>query len=294
MQPFNKYNFLILCLILFLPTSSAFSQEVMEYVGILKLNDTATISYKINVKKLSGGVIKGYSITDLGGKYETKSSILGKINKSKKEISFKETDIIYTKSEVKKYDFCFVNFNGNLKGTDKIKGKFKGLYKDGASCLDGEILLVNAKKITKMAAKYDTKIQKSKKFDAVTKSKVYIEKAMDSLHINILKENENVSFFANSKSIKIKVYDPKKEDGDRIAIHLNKIKLFDNIEVLNKEKVFNIELKNKENSLEIEALNEGDYAPNTANFELIDDENSIKATTTLKKGKRTKITIIML
>lgn len=294
MPPFNKYNFLILCLILFLPTSSAFSQEVMEYVGILKLNDTATISYKINVKKLSGGVIKGYSITDLGGKYETKSSIVGKINISKKEISFKETDIIYTKSEVKKYDFCFVNFNGNLNGTDKIKGKFKGLYKDGASCLDGEILLVNAKKITKMAAKYDTKIQKSKKFDAVTKSKVYIEKAMDSLHINILKENENVSFFANSKSIKIKVYDPKKEDGDRIAIHLNKIKLFDNIEVLNKEKVFNIELKNKENSLEIEALNEGDYAPNTANFELIDDENSIKATTTLKKGKRTKITIIML
>lgn len=294
MPPFNKYNFLILCLILFLPNRSAFSQEVMEYVGILKLNDTATISYKINVKKLSGGVIKGYSITDLGGKYETKSSIVGKIIKSKKEISFKETDIIYTKSEVKKYDFCFVNFNGNLKGTDKIKGKFKGLYKDGASCLDGEILLVNAKKITKMAAKYDTKIQKSKKFDAVTKSKVYIEKAMDSLHINILKENENISFFANSKSIKIKVYDPKKEDGDRIAIHLNKIKLFDNIEVLNKEKVFNIELKNKENSLEIEALNEGDYAPNTANFELIDDENSIKATTTLKKGKRTKITIIML
>jgi hypothetical protein len=294
MQPYNKYNSLILSLFLLLISSSAFSQEVMEYVGILKLNDTATISYKINAKFLSGGIVKGYSITDLGGKYETKSTIVGKINKSKKEISFKETDIIYTKSEVKKYDFCFVNFNGNIKGTDKIKGKFKGLYKDGTSCLDGEILLVNAKKIAKMAAKYDIKIQKSKKFDAVTKSKVYVEKAMDSLNVNILKENENVSFFAKSNTIKIKVYDPIKEDGDRIAIHLNKVKLFDNIEVLNKEKVFTVELKNKESILEIEALNEGEYPPNTANFELIDEENSIKATTTLKKGKRTKITLIML
>jgi hypothetical protein len=42
------------------------------------------------------GVLKGYSITDMGGDNETKNVIKGNYNKKTKAFSFYEDDILYT------------------------------------------------------------------------------------------------------------------------------------------------------------------------------------------------------
>jgi hypothetical protein len=54
------------------------------------------IIYKVTFTELNG-TISGYSITDLGGKYETKTAIKGILNKKNGNISFNETKVISTK-----------------------------------------------------------------------------------------------------------------------------------------------------------------------------------------------------
>ena len=104
-----------ICLVVLMPgavmwaTAICFSQSKYEYFGGLVLNDSTRITYKLSLTE-SKGEIKGYSITDLGGLYETKSTVFGEYNKAKKELNFREVQTIYTKTHLEKdYDFCYVN-----------------------------------------------------------------------------------------------------------------------------------------------------------------------------------------
>ncbi|NJM80858.1 MAG: hypothetical protein HC854_16850 [Flavobacterium sp.] len=111
-------------------------------------------------------MVSGYSVTDLNGAHETKNVISGTYNKKEKNFSFKEEDIIYTKSTFNKNSFCFVNYSGKVKlvnNSSKIEGDFKGLFKDKTKCIDGTVLLVGTDKIYKLVDKVNSKIQKSKK-----------------------------------------------------------------------------------------------------------------------------------
>lgn len=273
-----------------------FSQNEIKYFGVLKLNDSSFISYRINIKE-TNGIIKGYSITDIGGNHETKSNISGTYNSKTGDFVFKEYGIIYTKSIVDKYDFCFVNFKGKLSKVNNqksIKGKFKGLYSDGKKCIDGEIKLMSEEKVIKKAVAVDKKIQKMKKITPEQKEKVSVQKSIDTLTMNILKENQNMSFFTKSNKVKISIFDSGKEDGDKVCVYVDKKKFLDDLYVSKKTKILEIPIQNKQTLIEIEALNEGEISPNTADIELLDNENTIKTISKLKKGKRTRITVINL
>jgi len=272
---------------------SGFCQTETSYMGALKLNDSSFISYKLFVKE-EGGKISGYSVTDLGGSYETKSNISGSYSKNG-ELIFKEQGIVYTKSKVTQYDFCFVNFKGKLgkiNSKKNINGKFKGLYADGKECISGELTLVNIEKVQKKAISIDKKIQKSKKVSEDKKKQVNVLKSIDTLSMNVMKENQNMSMFTKSKTVKLTIYDSGKEDGDKVAIYVNKKKVLADYIITKISKIIEIQIDSAESTVEIEALNEGEIAPNTANVEITDSENKIQTVTKLKKGKRTRITII--
>ena len=180
-----KYRSLIVFVYLIFSSSQSFCQKstTHEYVGVIKLSDSAFIQYKLDFIHTNGS-IQGYSISDLGGKHETKSNISGSYDKKDNLLIFKEYDIVYTKSPIDELDMCLVNFEGKVRNLEKNKafsGDFKGLYPDGKSCLDGLIVVSNAKDIEERIAKLDKKIQKSKKVSQEIKDKINIKKSVDTL-----------------------------------------------------------------------------------------------------------------
>ena len=274
----------------------SFSQDNFDYLGVIKLsgNENAIITYRI-LFKLEKNVIKGYSITDLGGANETKNSISGNYNQSTKVLSFKENDILYTKSKFSEKSFCFVNFSGKLKLNDKnskLTGDFKGMYKNNTNCIDGTLTLIGATKINKVLNRYKDKIQKSKKIDEKIKEKVNPVNILDSLKVNNLLKNQNLNVFINSETVVLEIWDPKSEDGDIVDLFVNDKLILKNYVILNQKKRISIKLDQPNNVFKINAINEGERLWNTAEIQIIDGERTFQLISYLKKGDNASITLI--
>ena len=292
----RKYRYLTLFIFILLISRFTFAQSELDYLGVIKLSDSSFISYTLKLVE-KNEIISGYSITDIGGEHETKSNITGTYSEKENRLSFKEVGIIYTKSEVSDYDFCFIHFNGivrNIDATKNIKGKFNGLYSDGSTCINGEISLRSIQKIERKAQKIDKIIQKSKKIAPELKEKVSLIKTLDTLKMNILKSNQNLSMFSSSPRLKLHIFDAGKVDGDKINVLVNDTILLKNYIVSKKMKQLIIPLHTKLTTIKIRALNVGSISPNTAKIEITDQKNNIKTITSLKKGEKTSITIIKI
>ncbi len=289
-----KYQIRFLFLVFLFSSDLIFSQNVQEYLGILKLNDSSLISYQLNLTEIDGA-ISGYSVTDLGGDHETKSNITGFYKQNSDLLSFKEVGIIYTKSTISDYDFCYVHFEGkmnNINSKKNITGKFNGRYNDGSTCINGEIMLKNVIKIEKKATRVDRAIQKSRKISEEVKSKVSVTQTLDSLKMNILKSGQNLSMFSSGKELHLKIYDAGKVDGDKINVFVNDSIVLRNYVVSKEIKLLKIPLKSSSTIIRVNALNTGTISPNTAKVEIIDQKNNIDVITSLKKGENTSITVI--
>lgn len=274
-------------------TNYIFSQEVIEYVGFIKLNDSTMISYKLNFKE-ENGTINGFSITDLSGEHETKSIISGTYDENKGTMKFMEYYIVYTKSPITQNDFCFINFEGKLKKISdkhKMEGKFKGLFKDGQKCIDGEISMLNINRIMERAEKMDKKISRSKLIDDETKNTISFVKTLDTLNKGVLIKNENLNVFSKSQKVKLVYYDGGKIDGDIISISVNDKFVVENYTLTAEKKELIIPLHSNITSIKIYAINEGSSPPNTMNVEFTDFKNQIGTYTNLKKGEHTEITV---
>jgi hypothetical protein len=288
------HNLTIFFLLFFL--NSTLSQNNYEYFGILKLNDNIkqTISYNLNFK-LENGIIKGYSITDLGGDYETKNILSGTYNQNSKILTFHEEKILYTKSILEASTFCFVNFLSKVNidnENNKITGNFQGLYQNKTKCINGSLILISNTKIHKKLKKADNKIQSSKKIDSLTKSKINAVTFFNSLKINNLTKNQNLNIFSNSKKVTLEIWDNKAEDGDIINLYQNEKLVFSDYPVTKTKKSITLELNGNSTVFKIEAVNEGSISPNTSNVIIKDDIRTFELVSNLKKGENATITIV--
>lgn len=275
-------------------TSILYSQnENFEYYGAIKLNDTSVITYTINFKE-ANGEIKGYSITDLGGEHETRSLLFGEYNEDEKELSFRETAIVYTKSTYKHNDFCHINFttkNYRL-GDNKISGKFIGLFSDNTRCIDGEILLNESAKVEKRVAKVSKKIDRMKRIPDSIKQRANMTKIMDSLKMNILRSDKTLNLFSNTDTVLVSIYDGGQEDGDIIDVYVDDKLILKDYLISKTPKNTPIKLTSKQTLLKIVAKNVGTISTNTAVLELSNDSYTVRALTNLKVNEKTTIAII--
>ncbi|MCP9199517.1 hypothetical protein MKO06_06340 [Gramella sp. GC03-9] len=263
-------------------------------MGVIKLNDSSFISYRIAFE-IKNDSISGYSITDMGGPHETKSNLEGFYNEESRELSFQEANIIYTKSPIIENDFCFVNFKGRVKDiydVEEIEGIFRGLYSDGQSCLDGDIKMVSIEKIKKKAEKVDRKIQRVKRLDEDIKKKVSLAKTMDTLSMNIIASNENLNILTSDEEIELTIYDAGKEDDDRIDLIINGKKILENFVVTREKKIIPIKLKDEQTQIDVVALNVGTSPPNTVKIHFEDSRNYVTTLTNLKEGEKAGINIV--
>ncbi|MBL4939952.1 MAG: hypothetical protein JKY16_06760 [Lutibacter sp.] len=290
----RNFKYFLFFLFFLCYSGSLIAQEKHEYLGVIKLNDSSFISYKLHLIE-NNGLISGYSVTDIQGEHETKSTITGTYNNKTNQLSFREIGIVYTKSLISDYDFCYIHFNGkigNINSKKNIAGKFNGQYSDGSTCIDGEIDLKDIRKIEKKAQKIDKIIQKSKRITDEVKSNINLRQTLDSLNMNILKSNQNLSMFSSSTQIKLKIYDAGKVDGDKINLFINDTIVLKNYVVSKKIKKIIIALTSEKTTIKVRAINVGSISPNTTKIEIIDKNNNIKTLTSLKKGEKASITII--
>lgn len=268
--------------------------QEFEYLGIIKLNDTSFISYKLVFDKVNDS-IKGYSLTDFAGRHETKSNIRGYYDSRNNWLTFEEYDIVYTKSPVVQNDFCFVHFSGKVTNLDRARafdGNFKGLYADGQKCIDGMIVVNDQDRVQKRVAKIDRVIQRSRKVSDSVKKNVNVTRILDTLTRNIIARGENLNIFSRDQKIKLMVYDAGKEDGDIINLIVDGKTILENFTVTNAKRILEIKLINPETVIRVEAVSAGTSPPNTVRLEVEDTRNFIRTITNLDAGQHATMTIL--
>lgn len=284
----------VFCFLLFSVVFSTlvFSQPYdHEFVGVIKLRgnlrDVITFKLLFNVK---AGKVQGESITDINGDNQTQNLIEGTYNPSSGTFLFKETDIIYTKSKYDKNDFCFISFNGKLKDSS-IKGDYIGFFPDGKSCIDGQIEMVSAQRVSKMLEKAQRKIDSSRKISAQEKSSIKPMQFLDSLRTNYLKKDENLNLFVSQSRIYIEIWDSGQIDGDIVDVFVNDSLVAYNHTIGQEKKIIPVDVKSELATFKIKAKDEGRVEPNTAKMQIRDGDRVFSLTTNLKKNESSSISI---
>lgn len=281
--------FFTFCLTSFITSAQL---ETYEFMGVIKLNDTSFIPYKLAFEELDGK-IRGYSLADLGGKHETKSNIRGNYDPKEKIFSFAEYDIVYTKSPLGEVDMCLINFEGkmrDLKKTKAFSGNFKGLYPDKTACLDGMLILSGSEQVLDRVAKLDQKIQKSKKVSQELKDKISAKRTLDTLTMSVVRNNENLNIFTKTNTISISIYDFGKVDNDRINLYVDNLLILEEYAIGREKKKIPITLNSNLAKVRIEAVDEGTSPPNTVKIEISDGGNLVTTSTSLKTSETAQLT----
>ncbi|AUC84433.1 hypothetical protein CW731_03565 [Polaribacter sp. ALD11] len=297
----NKSILIIISLFSFF---NQFSQESKKFdyelLGALVLDSKQLISYKIVFNSSDNGFIEGYSYTDLSGENETKSYIRGYYNPKNKNIQFKESDILYTKSKFLPDEFCFVSFKGQFKGDSKkklLEGEFIGIYDDRDTCATGKIKLVSTKFVEKKVKKLYKKIlkiEKITKIDSVVKAEIKPENYLKKFSETRIKSGEKVSVFVYTGKMKMEVWDYGKEDGDIITILKNDIPILENYTVKKKKKTIIVNLDDKNNLIKIITVNSGKLKTNTTKLKLYDFRREYEVVADLEEGKEAAINVVRL
>ena len=281
----------------FVLNSQETKQFDFELLGGIILDQNQLISYKIEFNLEKNNYIQGYSYTDIEGENETKSYIRGYYNEKSGNIEFKESDILYTKSQFLPEEFCFISFKGKFKGDTKKKfldGKFIGIYDDKDTCGTGSIKLVGTKFMEKKVKKIYKKIKKIKKVDSIVKEEIKPENYLKKFSETKIKSGEKVSVFVYSSKIDVDIWDYGIEDGDIITILKNNKPVLKDFKVTRKKKRITLLLDKKENLFKIITVNSGKLETNTTKLKLYDFRREYEVLANLDEGKAAMINIVKL
>ncbi len=298
-----KFNLLFTFLICFGHTLLAQS-ETTVFLGTVTVEGAKAYPYKLQFKD-SGNIIKGYSVTDLRGPDETQTSVWGTINPSKKEITYRETALIKTKSNFDKDSFCFIHTKlrvSHKKGVQLLKGNFTGYKKDGRTkCGKGEVSLLATDDLLKKLLKYvdtsktpipgltgpkDTPITaKNEPVRKTPPAEPDNYKPGEILYVNAGRTLDILTFTGEAV---VEVWDHEKIDGDIITIALNDKPVLERHSLTGTSERFTLRLSGKgtTDKLTLIANNEGAEPPATFRMKVTtaDRVYTIQASTTLGEG----------
>ena len=285
-----KLNLLI---ILFCSVAHCKSQTPIhhEFIGSLQLNNGDLIPFKLNYIELDNNKIEGYSITNFFDENSTKSAITGNFTNQRKNINFRETMNISTKSNAAENEFCYVSVEGakfeKLKNKITIKGSFKGQYKNGELCAEGILSLIESNFLNNITA--NAKPKQKKGNDSLNAYLAKVNQALANVDVNHINANEHLKVNWQTSEITIEIWDALIEDEDKIQLSVNNQLLLDGFEIKKDKKTLVIPFTSKICEIKILANNEGLSPPNTVDFILKNQKQSIKVVSSLKKGESTLI-----
>lgn len=269
-----KYRLL---LTLFLVQRLAIAQITL--VGSLNLKGGISYSYKVVFATPQGGKISGYTLTDIGGKNETKSSIVGEYDSIKNTLSFRETKVLHSKIKVNNQEaFCYVSAQLKKyasKEQTSFQGKFSGMQEgDKQPCAEGQITLIDKQSLIASLEKMENK---NEVLSILKQQLLKDNDELDSPQVansdKILTKAQGLYKLWDSPILNIELWDDGQYDEDRVAIELNNKRVEASIVLQKTSKKFTYNLKKGKNILRIYALNEGKIVPNSAKMKLYSDKN---------------------
>ncbi|BAO55616.1 hypothetical protein [Nonlabens marinus] len=267
------------------------SQQI-DYVGMLALQDSTFISYKIELTE-KDGLLSGFSYTDLNGPHESKNTLVGRFDDKENTIEFREVAIVYTKSPITELDFCYVYFKGdlrNLKGRASLTGSFKSYYDDLQPCINGEIIMQGEDKFQRKTDKIVSRVEKSKKVPDSIKQRIANSRFLNSSKRQGLQGGETLNVFWESKIAYLEIWDPGTVDGDAMSINLNGKMIKDSYSPKKAKTKIPLIFDKEVNKLTLKALTEGTEPPNTAQIRITDGNGKeISMLSSFKLGEQVEV-----
>lgn len=282
----GNFNIKYICILLTFNISFAKSQvknHGRDFIGMLKMQDSTTLSFKLYFTEDSTGKIKGYTITDLYGENKTKALITGNFDEKNGLISFTELKNLTTVSNVEELHFCFIQLtNGKYKKRGNktfITGDFIAKQKDNQVCGKGKLILLGTELITD-AKKSNTLIRKT------------FNEAIKEADDNELTANSKFKTIWHSNDIEIEVWDNANDDGDVISLFVNDSLLLNNFKSSRVKEKIKLKLNTTKTIVKVLAINEGTKSPNTVKIKISNAYEDAELKTNLNTNQHAYIEII--
>lgn len=247
------------------------------FAGAATAKDGNTYSYKLQLTD-SNGVLSGYSVTDVLGADETRTYVKGTINAAKKQIEFRETNIIYTKSKSAPEDMCYIHARlkvGTTHGTTTLKGSFDSYRKtgDATGCADGQMMLVCAKdiydKLLEIKAKDAARAQKARPAKNNDNTPVK-EKEIPPSHVLKVLPGKTIEVILPSPRFTFDIWDYKSKNGDVVTLRQNNKIILEDHTVSNRHKIVPVTLsQNIADTITVAAVSVGEEGLSAAPIKLI-------------------------
>jgi len=119
--------------------------------------------------------------------------------------------------------------------------------------------------------------------DTVLKEEKFVK--FTKHHLNGRKYKIQQTLNAESKTVKINIYDKNRVDGDIVSIYLNGKLIVENVQVTHQKKEFSLQLQTGSNVLVMYAINLGRIPPNTAALEINNGNKRNRVTTLVSDFK---------
>lgn len=273
----NKVQIVAIFYLSFFFNAAAAQQIHYEFLGTIILSNQTIYSYKL-VFSETKGKLNGYSISDIGGKHETKTKVEGLYNPSTGKISFAEKKVVYTQYNKSMANMCYISVAGKIQkkhGKLHLMADYTGTYEpSGKVCDKGKIILVSLRDLYSELAKVKTVLEKKGGKDSSTRSLLQslnmLEKVEEVKEVN----HQSVEPFNwKSNQLILELWDEAVDDKDRVSITINDSVAYPNQLVTKSRQRIIIPLKpNTQNKLKVTAIDEGQYAPNTIKLMCVDKE----------------------
>lgn len=266
-----------------------------EFIGTIQLIDKSLITYKLQFDVDEEWNVKGKSITDFAGAHRTESRIKGKIDDKEDMISFHEYENISTKSDYPDSTFCFVHVkNARIKlnrNKSIIQGHFYGRYADNTICAEADLYLISEDFVLSKMRKVTDAAKVVVKDEKLEKTEAAIEKTNENLANIILEKDEEFKYATSSEMIELRIFDPEYEDGDVISLYINGRTVLSKYSVKKKAKIIRVKLEGETTRIRLVANYEGKLPPNSANIELVDNDDISPLKLKLNQDSEVFITI---
>jgi len=294
---FMKYSAFYCFLFFLTPFISTGQSKNYTLNGLITVEDGETFTYKI-VFTDSANVINGYSLTYLQKNNETKAAIVGTIDREKRTLSFRETNIIYTQGYQSKMVMCLIDAklkythsnNGNV-----LTGSLVSNEADNTACAKGTITFYDDNALRAVFGKeekMDTTIVVGKHHSDDTKPIIVAVPAAKPLVTDKVTAGKGKAYDWHTDTIVIDIWDGGHIDGDMVTLLYNEKPILNNYVLTAQKKRLSIPISGSDiNTLTIVAENEGSEPSNTASMMLMDGNTKYSILAYDKAGERAVINI---
>jgi hypothetical protein len=284
-----------------------FSQAQHIWKGYIGVQGGESFHYELHFKD-SAGYLNGFAYTFKNPKQDVKAAFSGFIDRKNQTVSFRETELLYNHGFESIATICLIS--ATLKFTKEenhlvFSGAIASSDITQVSCSSGSVTITgmddvkqvlsmpeenwNPPPVPVVAKETPQKILKVV-YDTAAKPVENNDSAMTMVKIT---QGLAKQYFWSTDSLVLELWDGGKEDGDRISLWINDVKLLDNYKINKEIRRLAIKLNERKSTIiKIKAESEGNEPPNTADIILRDGNKMYRLLAHNKYGKTAIVELI--